>query len=165
MLVAHDANHFNPVTRGIPMRLTNLTFFAAAALAASAFAAAPAIDISRVMARASAPGQPSAAVYLTIKNNGAIADKLLRITTPVAASAELHTMSMTGNVMKMREVTEVTIAADSTLTMAPGGGYHVMLTGLKQPLVEGQPVALRLTFDKAGVVDTQITVDALTTPY
>ncbi len=147
------------------MRLTTLIFLAATALTGNASAADPTIDISRAIARASAPGQPSAAVYLTIKNNGAVADKLLRITTPVAASAELHTMSMTGNVMKMREVTDVAIAANSTLSMAPGTGYHVMLTGLKQPLIEGQAVALRLTFAKAGVVDTQIKVDALTAAY
>ena len=147
------------------MRLTSLIFLAATAFAGNAFAADPAIEISRAIARASAPGQPAAAVYLTIKNNGAVADKLLRITTPVAATAELHTMSMTGNVMKMREVTAIAIAANTTLTMAPGAGYHVMLTGLKQPLAEGQPVALRLTFDKAGVIDTQVDISALTAPY
>ena len=147
------------------MRLTTLVFLAATAFAGNALAADPAIDILRANARASAPGQPSGAVYLTIKNNGASADKLLRITTPIAASAELHTMSMTGNIMKMREVTTIAIAANTTLTMASGSGYHVMLTGLKQPLVEGQPVVLRLTFEKAGVVDTQIEVGALTAPY
>lgn len=147
------------------MRITTLTFLAVTTLAGSTFAANPAIDVSRAFTRASAPGQPSAAVYLTIKNNGTAADKLLRITTPVAASAELHTMSMTGNVMKMREVTDVAIAANSTLTMTPGNGAHLMLTGLKQPLVAGQAIPLQLTFDKAGTVDTQIDVGALTAQY
>ena len=147
------------------MRLTTMIFLAVAALSGNALAADLAIDISRAFARASAPGQPSAAVYLTIKNNGAVADKLLRISTPIAASAELHTMSMTDHVMKMREVTDVAIAANTTLTMTPGAGYHVMLTGLKQALVEGQAVPLQLTFDRAGVVDVQIKIDALTTAY
>ena len=147
------------------MRLTTLIFVAITALAGNAFAADPAIDISRAVARASAPGQPSAAVYLTIKNNGASADKLLGVSTPVAALAELHTMSMSGNIMKMREVSDVAIAANATLTMVVGTGYHVMLTGLKQPLTEGQAIPLRLTFDKAGVIDTQVEVGALTATY
>lgn len=144
------------------MRLTTLIFLAASGLAGSASAAEPAIEVSRAVARASAPGQPSAAVYLTIRNNRAADDKLLRVTTPVAAAAELHTMSMTGNVMKMREVAEVAIVANATLTMTPGDGYHLMLTGLKQPLVAGKPVPLRLTFEKAGIVDAQVEVGALT---
>jgi copper(I)-binding protein len=147
------------------MRLTTLIFFTATSIAASAFAAGPTIEVSRAVARASAPGQPSAAVYLTIRNSGPGADKLLRIATPIAAAAELHTMSMTGNVMKMREVPEIAIAANTTLTMASGDGYHVMLTGLKQPLVAGQPVPLRLTFEKAGTVDAQVDVGALTAAY
>ncbi|MEB0134252.1 copper chaperone PCu(A)C [Actimicrobium sp. CCC2.4] len=147
------------------MRLTTLIFFAATGIAASAFAAGAAIEVSRAVARASAPGQPSAAVYLTIRNSSASADKLLRIATPVAAAAELHTMSMTGNVMKMREVSGIAIAANSTLTMAAGDGYHVMLTGLKQPLVAGMPVPLRLTFEKAGTVDALVDVGALTAAH
>jgi copper(I)-binding protein len=74
-------------------------------------------------------------------------------------------MSMTGNIMKMREVKNVAIAANTTLTMAPGDGHHVMLIGLKRPLVEGQAVPLRLTFDKAGTIDAQIEVGALTATY
>ena len=121
-----------------------------------------AVRVSRVHARATAPGQTSAAVYLTIANNGSIADRLMTIETPVADNANLHTMSMEGDVMKMREVDGLALAPAATITMVAGHGYHIMLTGLHHPLVTGQSIALILRFKKAGVVKTKVTIDALT---
>lgn len=121
-----------------------------------------ALRLSHVHARATAPGQSSAAVYLTIANSGSAADRLTRIDTPAAASADLHTMSMAGSVMKMRAVDGLALAPASTVAMAPGDGYHIMLTGLRQPLVAGQTIPLTLTFKKAGVVKAVVRIDSLT---
>ena len=120
------------------------------------------LHLSHAHARATAPGQTSAAVYLTIANNGAVADQLTKIESTAAASADLHTMSMAGGMMKMRAVDGLALAPASTVAMAAGDGYHIMLTGLRQPLVAGQTIALILTFKKAGVVKTVVTIDALT---
>src|SRR4051812_12593606 len=67
------------------------------------------LHIAHPHARATVPGQPSGAAYLGIENPGKTADKLLSIKSPIAKSAELHTMSMTDNVMRMREVTTLDI--------------------------------------------------------
>ena len=120
------------------------------------------LGISHVHARATAPGQSSAAVYLTIANNGPAAEQLIKVTSPVATSADLHTMSMKGSVMKMREVNSLALAPASTIAMVAGDGFHIMLNGLRQPLVAGQTIPLSLTFKKAGVVKTVVAIDALT---
>lgn len=120
------------------------------------------LHISKAHARATAPGQSSAAVYLTIANTGATADQLIKVTSPVAASSDLHIMSMQGSVMKMREVNSLAVAPASTVAMAAGDGVHIMLNNLRQPLIAGQKIPLILTFKKTGAVKTVVAIDALT---
>ena len=42
--------------------------------------------------------------------------------------------------------------------MLKPGGLHIMLIGLKQPLVEGQSFKLLLDFEKAGKVPVEVQV-------
>ncbi len=58
-------------------------------------------------------------------------------------------MTMVGTLMKMRPVSALDIPPGSTVALGTGG-YHVMLTGLRQPLAVGDKVPLTLTFEKAG---------------
>ena len=118
-----------------------------------------ALKIDHPYARATVPGQPSGGAYLSIENTGVGADKLLGATSPAAKSVEIHTMRMDGNVMKMREVGEVELQPMSTLTMAPGGGFHIMLMGLTKPLKVGDKFPMTLTFQKAGKIDVSVSVD------
>jgi copper(I)-binding protein len=61
-------------------------------------------------------------------------------------------MSMQGNVMKMQELKDgLAIPAHGDVKLAPGG-YHIMLTQLKHPLVKGETAKLTLTFEHAGPV-------------
>ena len=46
------------------------------------------------------------------------------------------------------------------MTLAPGG-LHIMMMGLKDKLVEGAKVPLKLTFEKAGSVDVELKVEAI----
>jgi len=142
------------------------TLIPALALAASAFSANAAeqfhagdIQIDHPYARATVPGQPSGAVYMTLENHGKSADKLLGAATPAAQKTEIHTMSMDGNVMKMRQVEGIDLAPAASVAMKPGDGYHVMLLGLQQQLKAGETLPLTLTFEKAGKVDVSVTVE------
>lgn len=121
-----------------------------------------ALHLSHLHARATAPGQSSAAVYVTIENSGRSPDRLLTMTTPAAASAKLHMMSMEGDVMKMRDANDLALAPAATVAMTAGKGVHIMLTQLRQPLIKGQQIALTLTFQHAGSIKTYVNVDALT---
>ena len=118
------------------------------------------LHVSDLYAGATAPGQPAAAVYLTIENKGDQEDQLISISTAAAKSTELHTMSMSGDVMKMREVDTLTLKPGAKIAMAPGGGYHLMLIGLQRPLAAGQQIALRLKFKKAGILAAKVDVVA-----
>jgi copper(I)-binding protein len=49
------------------------------------------------------------------------------------------------------------------VTLGPSG-FHIMLTGLKGPLVKGTRVPLTLTFEHAGSIDVQADVEAIGSP-
>ena len=66
---------------------------------------------------------------------------------------------MAGGVMSMRPVSGgIVVAPGATLTLSPQASYHVMLTGLKAPLKQGDHVAATLNFAKAGPVKVELTV-------
>jgi copper(I)-binding protein len=111
-------------------------------------------------ARATPPGARTGGAYLTIENHGRDNDQLVRASSPIADSTELHAMRMEGNVMRMRGVTAIGVPAGSRMALTPGG-YHVMFVGLRKPLVAGDHVPLALTFEKAGTVDVEVTVTPL----
>jgi len=118
--------------------------------ATSAWADSSGIKVEQVWARATPGMAKSAAIYLTITNTGTTPDTLEGVaTTPAAAHADLHEMKMANGVMEMRPLKSLTIDPGKSVKLQPGG-YHIMLTGLKGPLKEGQTVPLTLTFAHAG---------------
>jgi copper(I)-binding protein len=117
-----------------------------------------ALHVQQPVARPSFPGQPSGAAYVSIENNGKQADKLVGVSTPIAASAQIHTMTMVGNVMKMREVDGIELEPSGKIAMQPGNGYHIMLMGLKQPLKVGDQFPMTLMFEKAGKLKVSVDV-------
>ena len=141
-------------------------FALTAALVFSAFASAHDYTIGNLqveqgVARPSVPGQPSGAAYLSIENHGKKSDRLIAIKTPIAQSAQMHSMSMQGDVMRIREVNAIELKPSSKIVMQPGNGYHIMLIGLKQPLKAGQQFPLTLTFEKAGKLDISVGVEEI----
>lgn len=150
------------------MRKLILEFSAAIALTLAAIiASAPGVSASDVMvieafARASAtPMAKSGAAYVTIVNHGAATDRLRSLSTPAAASAEVHRSRMDGDVVKMEPAGAIEIPAGGAIAMAPGG-LHIMLMGLKAPLKEGGTLDLTLVFDKAGEVAVKVPVGPVT---
>jgi len=106
------------------------------------------------------PGAPTAAGYLTITNNGAKPDRLLGGETPMAAKIEIHSMSMTGNIMRMREVAGgLAIAPGQTVKFDPSD-YHLMLIGPKRPFKVGDHIPATLRFAGAGEVKVEFYVQA-----
>lgn len=144
------------------MRTTLLPLLAAALVFSHAAIANPVdagdLRIAPPFARPSVAGQKAGAAYLSIDNRGSKADKLIAASTPAAASVELHTMHMDGNIMRMREVPAIELQAGGKLTMKPGDGYHLMLMGLTQPLKNGDKFPLTLTFERAGKVEVSVVV-------
>tara|TARA_R110000824_G_scaffold118960_12_gene271841 strand:- start:3117 stop:3671 length:555 start_codon:yes stop_codon:yes gene_type:complete len=119
------------------------------------------LSVENVWARPST-GKTGAA-YFAVTNHGASGDVLTGITGDVADKIELHDMTMDGNIMRMRKLDALAVAAGETVAAAPGG-KHVMLIGLKAPLVEGETFPLTLVFEKAGDVPVIVHVQAKPIP-
>lgn len=115
------------------------------------------IVVEHAWARATPAGAKTGAVYMTLINNGAIPDRLLGATTPVADQVQFHKVSEENGVSSMRELRTMDIASGATVTFKPSD-MHVMLVGLKQPLKEGQTISLTLDFEKAGKVSMTASV-------
>jgi len=116
------------------------------------------IAVSDAWARATLGTATTGAVYVTITDNGS-PDRLTGFSTPVAGTAQLHEMKTVNGVMRMREVASIPLQTGKPVTLAPGG-YHVMLTRLKQPLKEGDTFPLTLTFEHAAPITVQVKVAA-----
>ncbi len=117
------------------------------------------LRVDHPTARPSRPGQPSGAAYMTIENKGEHADRLIGAKSKVAKKIEIHSMTMDGNVMKMRQVTDIEIKPGTTVVMQPGDGYHIMLIGLNQPLKPGDKFPISLQFEKAGQLELSVWVE------
>lgn len=98
--------------------------------------------------------------FLTITNDGAAADRLKSVSSPVAQRVEIHeSMVMGGQAMMHPHPEGLTIAPGATATLKPGG-WHLMLIGLKRPLKVGDRFPATLTFEKAGALQVEFTVQA-----
>lgn len=133
-----------------------------AALAALLAAPALAQDGPRIVdpyARVSGASATSGAIFLTIENPGGSEDRLIAVSTPAAARAELHTHMQDANgVMAMTRIDSVTIPAKAMHALERGGD-HVMLLGLTKPLAQGETIPLTLTFAKGGEITVDVPVD------
>jgi periplasmic copper chaperone A len=116
------------------------------------------ITIGHPYARTTAAGQASGGGYLKLENKGAD-DKLLSATSDVATSVELHSMSMEGDVMRMRQVDGIALPKGKTVELKPGA-LHIMFVGLKAPLKDGDKFPMKLKFEKAGEVTVTVNVEA-----
>lgn len=119
---------------------------------------AGALTIEAPWARATPGGAKVAGGYLTIANTGTAPDRLVGGTLALAEKGEVHDMSMRGGVMRMRELDNgLAIPAGGRVELRPGG-LHLMFTGLKGGLKEGDSVRGTLVFDKAGTVQVEFKV-------
>ena len=137
--------------------MNRLFFLGALLLASCTKPADPDIKVSDAWARATAPGQTSAAIYGTISNQGGTADQLHGVSSDIAPHAMLHEGSMENGVARMRMVDRLDVPPGKTVELKPGAA-HIMLTGVAEPLNAGQRVTVRLRFEKTGEIVVPVTV-------
>jgi copper(I)-binding protein len=102
--------------------------------------------------RAALGNNPNTSAYITISNQGTIPDRLVSASCTCADHVTLHTMTMSGGMMRMNEITEgFPVVPGQVLSFVPGGD-HIMLEGLKAPPRDGEHREMTLTFEKAGPV-------------
>jgi len=116
-----------------------------------------ALDIRHPWSRPTAEGMMVGVAYFEIVNRGKVPDTLLSASSAVCESVEFHRTILEDGMARMRPAGELVIAAGATLKAEPEG-LHLMLMGLKQPLVAGTEVPLKLRFKDAGEITVQLKI-------
>ncbi len=116
------------------------------------------ISLEHVCARASAGNSSTGAAYLTVTDDGP-PDRLVGVSTPAAAFAELLETINENGVIKMRSVASIALDPGKPATYSPGG-CHVMLVRLNSPLKAGDSFPLTLAFEHAQPLTVTVKVEA-----
>ena len=91
-------------------------------------------------------------IALTITNQGAAADRLLGASSPIAARIDVHATRLLEGHRVMEALPDgIAVPPQATLTLEPGA-RHLMLIGLRVPLIQGDTFPLTLRFQCAGDV-------------
>jgi periplasmic copper chaperone A len=140
------------------------TVFAVAALALCATPALAedfnigSLSIASPWSPATPKGASVGAGYFKLTNKGTVPDRLIGGSAAASGEFELHEMTMSEGIMRMRPVKGgLEIKPGQTVELKPGS-YHIMLVDLKEALRQGQHFKGTLTFEKAGSVDIDFTV-------
>ncbi|MDE2423922.1 MAG: copper chaperone PCu(A)C [Betaproteobacteria bacterium] len=136
----------------ITILFTSLTLFSAPLTAD--------ISVVNIFARATAKGQDVGAVYLVLKNNTHSDIKFTGATTSIADQADIHIMEMEHNVSSMKHEGLLIIPAQKELQMLPGKS-HIMLMGLKQPLVKGKTLTVTLHFENHPDLTVNVPIQSI----
>ena len=143
---------------------TALCLAAALPLGAStAFAADGELVVDTPYVRLVPPNAPASGAFMTISNHGGSDRQLVKAASPAARVVELHTHVNEDGVMKMRQVPNIAIKAHGQTQLKPGS-FHIMLIELKQPLKEGDKVALTLDFDDGSQLQVDAPVQKIAMP-
>jgi copper(I)-binding protein len=118
---------------------------AAASIGAS-FSAFAGVTVQDPWVRSTVAEQSSTGAFMAIKSDQAT--RLVEVSSTAAKTVQIHEMSMTGDVMKMRAVKELDIPVGKTVELKPGS-YHIMLMDLTGQIKAGDTVPLKLVFEGA----------------
>jgi copper(I)-binding protein len=131
------------------------------AMTAMTTAYADEVKVKDAWSRATAPGQDSAMVQAVITSKKAA--KLVSVACRDATTAELHSMVMEGEMMKMRQVDAIELPAGKAVDLGEAG-YHLMLMGLKKPLVADKKTHCEMIVRTADGKDTKVQLSAKIKP-
>lgn len=95
--------------------------------------------------------------FMDIINTTDTPDTVMGVRVPphIAERAEIHVTRMYDNMAQMQKIACIDIMAQGTTSLKQGG-YHIMLIGLKKPLVVGQNYTITLDFKRAGAISVAL---------
>ncbi|WP_236571433.1 copper chaperone PCu(A)C [Rhodovarius lipocyclicus] len=118
------------------------------------------VAIGHPWTRAVGASAPTAAGYMVLRNEGAVPDRLMAASSPMARAIEMHHMSMTDGIMRMRPLPDgIVLPTGQSVRLEPGG-LHLMLVGPIGGLAQGTRVPVTLRFERAGEVTVELAVEA-----
>ncbi|NVM78567.1 hypothetical protein FHW83_004395 [Duganella sp. SG902] len=119
------------------------------------------VTVGEPWVRATVAAQKATGAFMTLTSAQNV--KLVGVSSPAAGVVEVHEMKMENDMMRMRQIPALDLPAGKPVKLAPGG-YHLMLLDLKQPLKDGDKVALTLEIEDAQKVRSKVVVDAPVKP-
>lgn len=105
--------------------------------------------------REPAAGVTDVPVYMTIRNSGAVTERVLAASSPLARSVRLVGVGGHGDAPG-QPVIEIPAGASVTLSAT---GSHLEIEGLTEPLTGYEMFPLWLTLEKAGRVEVEVMVE------
>lgn len=116
------------------------------------------IKIEHPRAAPTPAGAKTGAAYMEIVNNGKEPIEIKSLSTAIADKVEVHTMTMTGDIMRMRPVAlPLTIAPGESLKLSKD--RHIMLIGLKKQLVEEDMVPFKIEFANGKTMEFDLYIE------
>jgi copper(I)-binding protein len=119
------------------------------------------LTVTSPWTRATPGGAKIAGGYLKITNNGTSADRFVGTKSDVSDRVEVHEMSMSDGVMKMRPLPNGLEIKPGETVELKSGSYHLMFMDLKQSLKPGDSFKSTLQFEKAGSLEVDFIVRGL----
>lgn len=110
-------------------------------------------------ARATPEGVRIAAGYLTLRNETDAVRRVIAAASPRATRVELHSMTMDGDVMRMRKLDGLDVPARGETVLAPGGN-HLMFIEIDRPFAAGEAVPVTLTYADGATAEVTLSVRA-----
>jgi len=98
-----------------------------------------------------------ASAFLVIRNEGGLDDTLTAVESAAAGMVMPHGTEVAGGAGRMVHLDAIPIPAGGAVPM-DSGGLHLMLRGLRRPLVVGDSCALLLRFARAGTLRVTVPV-------
>ena len=91
------------------------------------------------------------AIYLTIHNPTPAAIQLIGASTMSSDTVEIHQSALESGIMRMRPVSALTLAPESSLSFEPGQ-HHLMVKGLQRSLASGDSLTVTFRFSNGEAV-------------
>jgi copper(I)-binding protein len=99
------------------------------------------VTVKDAWVRATVPQQMATGAFFQIQSSTDA--RVVSVQSSAAGVAEIHEMKMENNLMKMRALEHLDLAAGKLVELKPGG-YHLMLMDLKQQIKAGDIIPLTL---------------------
>jgi copper(I)-binding protein len=105
-------------------------------------------------------GSSATAGYMTLLNRGRTPDRLVSAASPLAERVEIHeTYVGAGGMVGMRTLSGGLVVPPNGRAVLSPAGLHLMITGLRQPLRQGEALPLTLHFERGGRVEILASVE------
>lgn len=98
-----------------------------------------------------------ASAFLVIANEGRVEDTLVLAESPAAEMVMPHETEVAGGAGRMVHLETIPIPAGGSIAMR-SGGLHLMMSGVRRPLVVGDSCELSVTLARAGVIRVKVPV-------